>query len=58
METYLAVVDTLILIMVALETYFTWRYMQHKNRERIKRSVRNLLHALLPKRSSSLHLRS
>lgn len=47
LEYYVAVVDTLILIAVALEAFVTWRLLQYKNRESIKRSVRTLIKSVL-----------
>ena len=43
MEIYLAIVDTLILIAVAVETYLTWKCLQVRTKTRIKRQVSLLL---------------
>lgn len=43
MGLYDRVVETLILIVVAAETFLTWQYMSHNHRQRIRRQVNKLL---------------
>lgn len=45
-ETYVAVIDTLILLVVSAETYFTWQYMSFNHKQRIRRHVNKLLKSL------------
>jgi hypothetical protein len=45
-ENYVAIIDTLILVVVAAETYFTWHYMAHNHRQRIRRHVGRLFKSL------------
>ncbi len=43
MDIYGAVVETLILIFVAAECFFSWQYLQEKRKQTIKRAVSRAL---------------
>jgi hypothetical protein len=45
-DNYIAVIDTLILFVVSAETYFTWQYMAHNHKQRIRRHVSRLLKSM------------
>lgn len=46
MGIYDRIVETLILIVVSAETYFTWQYMSYNHKQRIRRQVSKLLKAV------------
>lgn len=46
MAIYNAVIETLILLAVAGETYITWQYLSYTHKQRIRRHVNKLLKSL------------
>jgi hypothetical protein len=46
LELWSFIVEVLILAAVCAESWLTWKGLQHKNKESIKRSVRGLLRGL------------
>lgn len=46
MAFYSAIVETLILVAVTIETYITWQYLSYNHKQRIKRHVRKMLRTL------------
>lgn len=46
MGLYDRIVETMILFVVSAETYFTWQYMSHNHKQRIRRQVNKLLKSM------------